>query len=80
MQSRRDGGHVLTARIPGKKSLPVHKTRFLRCEIGMAEAGKAQVLGLEELETPGNPGYFSGALPSQLLKRLLSHPGPFWKY
>jgi hypothetical protein len=46
----------------------------------MAEAGKAQVLGLEELETPGNPGYFSGALPSQLLKRLLSHPGPFWKY
>ena len=47
----------------------------------MAEAGKAQVLGLDELERPqGTQRLFSNARCLQLLKRLLSHPGPFWKY
>ena len=38
---------------------PSRSPRSPQCEIGVAEAGKAQVLGLDELERPREPrGYF----------------------
>jgi hypothetical protein len=52
------------------------RRNFLNSEIGTAEAGKAQVLGLDEPERPqGTQGLFNNSFPRATAATLSSGPG-----